>query len=259
MADRILKDGQIVRYIGKDLVTYEKGKTYTVLGYDEKLDMYGILSELDEAYLLPEDILKPLSEDEEKRIRISDRMYEYYLDEEESSTAKDFDGIDEKRLSEIIRIAKDDIRNNRLKREREDFNSDAEFRIYLSDLAGEAYCTKLDIDTLSQPFSEHCLYINEFEPEHIVKTDDGDKYDWLNENSVFETSFSINDTRLRDYLQSTGKHFDGYGGGYPVASCRLLEREDLIQLSNSFPELFQSLDTNKLDKEQYVVIRCYWD
>lgn len=58
--------GQYVRYIGKDLVAYEKGKVYRITGYDEKLDMFGVRSELNEDYLLPEEILEELSDEEEE-------------------------------------------------------------------------------------------------------------------------------------------------------------------------------------------------
>lgn len=56
------KEGEMVRYIGPDLVTYEKGKTYKVEGYDEELQMYGVMSELDEAYLLDEKVLEKIEE-----------------------------------------------------------------------------------------------------------------------------------------------------------------------------------------------------
>ena len=126
--------GQIVRYTGPDLVAYEQGKTYTVLGYDKKLDLYEIMSELDEAYLLPEDVMKPLSKGEEKEIRISDRMLEYYQSEGRCVKGSDFDAIDEKRLMNIIKIANDDVKNSRLKKDRDYFANDSEYRLYLSDL-----------------------------------------------------------------------------------------------------------------------------
>lgn len=50
--------GQYVRYIGPDLVAYQKNKKYLITGYDEKLDMYGVMSELDEDYLLDEEVLE---------------------------------------------------------------------------------------------------------------------------------------------------------------------------------------------------------
>ena len=59
--------GQYVRYVGKDLVAYEKGKVYMITGYDEKLDMFGVRSELNEDYLLPEEMLEELSDDEEEK------------------------------------------------------------------------------------------------------------------------------------------------------------------------------------------------
>ena len=142
MSKQIYDKGQIVWYIGPDLVTYELGKTYTVLGYNKKLDMYGIMSDLDdEIYMLPEEVFKPLSEEEKKTIRISDRMYEYYCDDTELSY-EELTEADEERRSLIIKMAKDDIKNNRLKRDKDEFSNDLEYKIYLSDLAGEAYCLK---------------------------------------------------------------------------------------------------------------------
>ena len=152
MSKQIYDKGQIVWYIGPDLVTYELGKTYTVLGYNKKLDMYGIMSDLDdEIYMLPEEVLKPLSEDEKKTIRISDRMYEYYCDDTELSY-EELKVVDEDRRSSIAKMAKDDIKNNRLKRGREEFSNDLEYGIYLSDLAGEADCLKHNLKRCSSCF-----------------------------------------------------------------------------------------------------------
>ena len=179
-----------------------------------------------------------------------------YLDEEESSTAEDYNGVNEKRLSEIIRIAKDDIKNNRLKREREDFNSDAEYRIYLSDLAGEVYYMKQGIETMSQWISERCLYINEFLPENVIQTDEGERYDWGAEGRVYDGSWPINDKKLDDYL---GKPTYGGYEGYPVSCCWKMDRESVLKLAETFPDVIHSLDRSILNKEQYVVIWCHWD
>jgi len=54
----MIKKGSKVKYIGPDMVAYENGKIYTVESYDEKLDMYEIMSELDETYFLPKDVLE---------------------------------------------------------------------------------------------------------------------------------------------------------------------------------------------------------
>lgn len=48
----MIKAGDKVRYIGPDYVAYETGKIYEVLGYDEDLDAYAVMSELDEAYMI---------------------------------------------------------------------------------------------------------------------------------------------------------------------------------------------------------------
>ena len=71
--------GQFVRYIGDDLVAYEKGKAYMITGYDEKLDMFGVWSELDEDYLLPVEILEELSDEEEREY--DEQFYESLLDD----------------------------------------------------------------------------------------------------------------------------------------------------------------------------------
>ena len=74
--------GQYVRYVGKDLVAYEKGKVYMITGYDEKLDMFGVWSELNEDYLLPEEILEELSDEEERKY--DEELYESLLEDFES-------------------------------------------------------------------------------------------------------------------------------------------------------------------------------
>ncbi len=43
MAKQKYDIGQIVWYTGPDLVTYELGKTYNVLGYDEEFDILNML------------------------------------------------------------------------------------------------------------------------------------------------------------------------------------------------------------------------
>ena len=77
--------GQFVRYVGEDLVTYEKGKVYSITGYDEKLDLFGVMSELDEDYLLSEVILEELSDEEEKEY--DEKFYESLIDDLEDDDA----------------------------------------------------------------------------------------------------------------------------------------------------------------------------
>lgn len=48
----MIKVGDKVKYVGPDMVTYETGKLYEVTGYNEVLDAYHVMSELDEAYYL---------------------------------------------------------------------------------------------------------------------------------------------------------------------------------------------------------------
>lgn len=55
---KILEKGTKVKYVGEDCVTYRKGKIYTIEGYDEDLDMYGVMSELGEAYCIDADNLE---------------------------------------------------------------------------------------------------------------------------------------------------------------------------------------------------------
>ena len=54
----MIKVGDKVKYIGDDLVTYRKGKTYEVTAYDKELDMYGVMSELGEDYYLDPEVLE---------------------------------------------------------------------------------------------------------------------------------------------------------------------------------------------------------
>ena len=53
--------GEKVKYVGPDLVAYEKGKVYEVTRYDEVLDLYGVMSELDEDYLIGEEVLEKVN------------------------------------------------------------------------------------------------------------------------------------------------------------------------------------------------------
>ena len=56
----MIKVGDKVRYVGPDMIAYKKGKVYTVEGYDEEMELYEVMSELDEAYLLPKDCLEEI-------------------------------------------------------------------------------------------------------------------------------------------------------------------------------------------------------
>lgn len=48
----MIKVGDTVRYVGPDMVAFEKGKTYKVTGYNKQLDAYKVMSELDDDYYL---------------------------------------------------------------------------------------------------------------------------------------------------------------------------------------------------------------
>ena len=56
----MIKVGDKVRYIGPDSVAYEKNKLYKVTDYDKDLDMYGVMSELDEDYYLDREFLQEI-------------------------------------------------------------------------------------------------------------------------------------------------------------------------------------------------------
>ena len=58
MGSKKLKVGDKVKYTGPETVAYEHDKVYRVCSYNEKLDLYGVESELDEIYLLSGDILQ---------------------------------------------------------------------------------------------------------------------------------------------------------------------------------------------------------
>ncbi len=255
MKDQRFKKGQIVWYTGPDLVAYETGKTYTVLGYNKKLDMYGILSYLDdEVFMLPEDVLKPLSEEEEKTIRISDRMYEYYHDVPDIRV--DLGEIEEERMLQINETARDDVRNSRLKREAEEFLSKTEYELYLLELLEKSSDLRNGIEPSAQWFSETCLYIDEFHPENVIKTDKSEEYDWEAEERIYNGSWPAFDGELKRYLGRTT--YEGHGA-YPASCCWLFDKSSLLELVNAFPEIFHSFDSSVVDKEKYVMIRCHWD
>ena len=61
----MIKVGDKVKYVGPDLVAYETGKIYEVVGYDKELDAYAVMSELDEAYLLAVENLEEIQQSED--------------------------------------------------------------------------------------------------------------------------------------------------------------------------------------------------
>lgn len=54
----MIKVGDTVKYVGPDMVTYKKGKTYKVTAYDAELDMFGVMSELDKDYYVDTECLE---------------------------------------------------------------------------------------------------------------------------------------------------------------------------------------------------------
>lgn len=50
--------GDVVTYIGETNGAYKKGKNYEIVGYDKELNLYGVMSDLEEAYCVAEEFLK---------------------------------------------------------------------------------------------------------------------------------------------------------------------------------------------------------
>ena len=59
----MIKKGSRVKYTGETNGAYENGKVYEVLGYDEELDAYGVMSDLGEAYVVAEEFLEEVEAD----------------------------------------------------------------------------------------------------------------------------------------------------------------------------------------------------
>jgi hypothetical protein len=57
----MIRKGSKVKYIGETNGAYENGKIYEVLGYDEELDAYGVMSDLDEVYAVAEEFLEEVN------------------------------------------------------------------------------------------------------------------------------------------------------------------------------------------------------
>lgn len=57
----MLKVGDKVKYIGPDIVAYDKDTIYSIVSYDKELNLYGVESELDEVYLLSETVLEKIN------------------------------------------------------------------------------------------------------------------------------------------------------------------------------------------------------
>ncbi|MBQ1521685.1 MAG: hypothetical protein IIZ74_02885 [Erysipelotrichaceae bacterium] len=62
MGSKKLKVGDKVKYTSPETVGNEHDKVYRVCSYNEKLDLYGIESELDEVYLLSGDVLQKIEQ-----------------------------------------------------------------------------------------------------------------------------------------------------------------------------------------------------
>ena len=60
----MIKEGSKVKYIGETNGAYENGKIYEVYGYDEELEAYGIMSDLDEIYCVAPEFLEEIKSGE---------------------------------------------------------------------------------------------------------------------------------------------------------------------------------------------------
>ena len=58
----MIKLGSKVKYLGETTWAYEKGKIYEVVGYDEELEAYAVMSEYDEAYCVAPDDLEEIND-----------------------------------------------------------------------------------------------------------------------------------------------------------------------------------------------------
>ena len=62
----MVKIGDKVRYIGEDKIIYEPGHLYEVMGYDEELGLYAIMSEADVAFLLADTLYEEIDTTEKE-------------------------------------------------------------------------------------------------------------------------------------------------------------------------------------------------
>ena len=84
--------GQYVKYIGLDLVAYKKGEIYKITRYDEILDLYGVMSELDEDYLLGAEVLEELSNEQERICENKAGTDHYLNDKDDDDVLYDVNG-----------------------------------------------------------------------------------------------------------------------------------------------------------------------
>ena len=63
-----MKIGDYVRYIGEDTIVYQPGHIYEVTGYDEVLELYEIMSEVEVAFLMNSDLFEEVQEEEMDRL-----------------------------------------------------------------------------------------------------------------------------------------------------------------------------------------------
>lgn len=58
----MIRKGSKVKYIGESSWAYTNGEIYEVYGYDEELDAYAVMSNVDELYAVGEAELEEISE-----------------------------------------------------------------------------------------------------------------------------------------------------------------------------------------------------
>lgn len=97
----MIKVGDKVRYVGPDLVAYETGKIYEVVGYDKELDAYAVMSELDEAYLLAVENLQEIQQSEDNAKEKGKYMSVFEFQEAYDSAEKQLAAMKKMSNSEI--------------------------------------------------------------------------------------------------------------------------------------------------------------
>lgn len=58
----MLEAGKKVKYVGETNGAYTNGNIYEVYGYDEELDAWGVMSDLDEIYAVGEEDLEEVND-----------------------------------------------------------------------------------------------------------------------------------------------------------------------------------------------------
>lgn len=56
----MIEKGSKVKYVGETNGAYTNGEIYEVYGYDDELEAYGVMSDLDEVYCVGEEDLEEI-------------------------------------------------------------------------------------------------------------------------------------------------------------------------------------------------------